>query len=155
MLLHAVKREPRSFIVPGVHLVDVEVARMAAAPGPRRVGGRRHRRRRAGVRGRAGRPPDDRQPSGVLPGRPEQSCLRPAERRCPAVRAQPANVRRRDARRRGRVAGTVRYHLFGGLHQFSDLGGPIVYVVAALPLGTVMALAQTPLDRRLVFAEAN
>jgi len=55
----------------------------------------------------------------------------------------------------GPVASLERHvsDLFDGLHQFADFGGLIVCVVAALPLSTVMALVQAPLDPELVFAE--
>ena len=57
----------------------------------------------------------------------------------------------------GAVASLERhgYDLFDGLHQFAEFGGLIVCVVAALPLSTVMALVQAPLDPELVFAEVG
>jgi hypothetical protein len=47
------------------------------------------------------------------------------------------------------------FDVFDGLHQFADFGGLVACVVAALPLDTVMAVVQTPLDPNLVFAEAD
>ena len=156
MLLQAVTREPRSFIVPGGGPVNVP---MSPVLQPRLVR-------------------DASAADAIVAVAPEHAPV-PADLRAVANRLEwfryalsnPTYAKLNDAAPRlehngempveatlaGAVASLERHgcDLFDGLHQFADFGGLVVCVVAALPLGTVMALVQAPLDPELVFAEAE
>ena len=156
MSLYIAKREPRIFIVPGAHPVNVP---MSPVSQPRLV-----RDALAADAIVAVAPEHAAVPADLRAVANRLECFRHAQSNPTYAKLNKAAPRFEDngqmhveATLAGAVASLERhgYEIFDGLHQFADFGGLIVCVVAALPLGTVMALVQAPLDPELVFAEAE
>jgi len=155
MLLQAVTREPRSFIVPGGGPVNVPISPVSQP--------RLFRDALAAEAIVAVAPEHDGVATDLqtlanrlecfchAQGHPTYAKLNEA-----APRFEHNGEMHLEATLAGAVASLERHgsDILDGLHQFADFGGLMACVVAALPLSTVMAVAQATLDPELVFTEA-